>query len=352
MRTPTSPLAPITLVLLFACNAQDTCIHSGTETLAFPIYGGSRKGGNSGLGSGHVRAVVSLLEPLSQRFVCTGILINRDAAVTAAHCNATAGSEVRVSGGRNGTTHVVNKVERFIGADVSLLHLTEAVEGDLEFFSLAGPASGVTLVGRSADVAGRGLNGSTAWTGDLLFIESIIEKVDENAIRVRGAVEGTGACFGDSGGPLLDRDSLGQVRWLGLLSKGSASCVGTDTFVPSWSIVEWLQELNIEIGRPLNSCAGVGDVGFCTNGEVVSCDHGRAVSEHCDEGKVCTWNLAKGSYGCVPRAMDPCAGENELGSCSGSILRRCVKGVRTESNCEACNLSCERMAIIGSFACQ
>lgn len=284
--------------------------------------------------------------------MCTGVLVNRETLVTAAHCGAVIGSVVNVVGDGKSIGRIASGIERHPELDLVLLHLNKRVAQSVSFFAMLEAAGSEGLVGRSADIAGRGLDGTSPKAGDLLFASVLIEKADDNIILVRGNIDGTGACFGDSGGPLLDRDSLGRVRLLGLLYEGSTTCTGVDSFVPASSIAKWLQELNVPFEQPSKSCAGLSAGGFCANEEAVTCDEGNVKAERCAEDEVCTWNFPKRSQGCVARSEDPCAGQTEGGSCSGKILTRCVMGVRTSTDCGACSLSCERLGKTAAFACQ
>jgi hypothetical protein len=72
------------------------------------------------------------------------------------------------------------------------------------------------------------------------FAVEEVTHVDDTSISVAG--DRSGACLGDSGGPLLTRDSSGRVVALGILSQGSRDCMGTDTYVRLSSVREWLDE--------------------------------------------------------------------------------------------------------------
>jgi secreted trypsin-like serine protease len=49
----------------------------------------------------------------------------------------------------------------------------------------------------------------------------------------------TGACVGDSGGPLLGKTMDGRIEVLGLLEAGSASCTGEDFYTRLDRLKSW-----------------------------------------------------------------------------------------------------------------
>ncbi len=65
-----------------------------------------------------------------------------------------------------------------------------------------------------------------------------VTSVEESFIITDGAGV-SGACNGDSGGPLLTRDASGELQLAGVLSGGSASCTGVDEYVRADAIADW-----------------------------------------------------------------------------------------------------------------
>jgi secreted trypsin-like serine protease len=54
----------------------------------------------------------------------------------------------------------------------------------------------------------------------------------------------TGACAGDSGGPLLVADSSGQARVAGVLDRGSADCLGLDLYTRIDALADWIERVS------------------------------------------------------------------------------------------------------------
>ena len=77
---------------------------------------------------------------------------------------------------------------------------------------------------------------------------SLIER-EGSVLSVVG--EESGACLGDSGGPLLDAEGL----LVGILTRGAANCVGRDEYEEIAAVQQWLDSLSPSPrGRPGPLC--------------------------------------------------------------------------------------------------
>jgi Trypsin len=77
--------------------------------------------------------------------------------------------------------------------------------------------------------------------GQLHFVVETLSELNDEWLEVAG--DGTtGACVGDSGGPLLFADADGAPRVGGVLSRGSASCVGIDRYTRASALWRWLSD--------------------------------------------------------------------------------------------------------------
>lgn len=90
--------------------------------------------------------------------------------------------------------------------------------------------------GESAFIAGYGLTEANTRESLRRLSAQVIE-VNGDEITVQGT--GGGACVGDSGGPLFTIRESGEAMLLGVLSKGSASCLGRDVYVDASGVREW-----------------------------------------------------------------------------------------------------------------
>jgi hypothetical protein len=95
------------------------------------------------------------------------------------------------------------------------------------------------LVDQQAQLAGFGLTEDDT-IGLRLFTDEVVIDDDGELITVDGEGQ-RGACLGDSGGPLLIRDGAGNVRVVGVLSHGSASCLNIDRYVLLYQVRDWLE---------------------------------------------------------------------------------------------------------------
>jgi hypothetical protein len=78
------------------------------------------------------------------------------------------------------------------------------------------------------------------------FLPARVTSIDDDHLRA-SAGDDRGACIGDSGGPLLDIDAEGAPQLVGVLSKGSPTCVGFDDFVRIDRAFTWV---SANIGEP------------------------------------------------------------------------------------------------------
>lgn len=172
--------------------------------------------------------------------LCTGVHLTARLVLTAAHC---------LSGAR---TLVHNELAEKRAAHPSL---------DLGLFLLSAGSCQAQLreglrlsrvqpsLGQDVLLAGFGLT-EDGTLGTLLAVEQTVTFIDDTYIRVDGKGE-SGACSGDSGGPLLWGES--EPRVIGILSTGEASCRGLDQYVLVDPSEEWIKtqaakwEIDIEL---------------------------------------------------------------------------------------------------------
>jgi hypothetical protein len=106
-------------------------------------------------------------------------------------------------------------------------------------------------VGVDVELAGYGVSESRG-AGSLAFVVEAITRVEESHLVVDGRGT-TGACAGDSGGPLLGTTAEGDVRVLGVLDHGDASCTNEDFYTRADRWVTW-EPLARLLAVPGNTC--------------------------------------------------------------------------------------------------
>lgn len=98
----------------------------------------------------------------------------------------------------------------------------------------------------------------------------------------------SGACSGDSGGPLLARDEHGRVRVVGLLDAGHASCVEDDRYTRTDVLASWW------------TFEGAGSLPVCEGDVVIQCANGEQTRVDCSPcGRVCADWTPTGAANCI-----------------------------------------------------
>lgn len=166
---------------------------------------------------------------------CSGVLVAERSVLTAQHClQGVTPREIRVvfgpSAGSSTFETASHIVSEFAEEDVTLLELVECPGDSIEVSPLP-PARSLPngfAFGSAVQIAGFGLD-AAGQTGRRAFLTQKVESILHDEIVVGDGGQG-GACFGDSGGPLLIRGDNHQVRTLGILGSGSLNCSGRDAY--------------------------------------------------------------------------------------------------------------------------
>lgn len=280
---------------------------------AQPLFNGSSAETYLGLAPSEIQAIVEVVEGgRPDGALCTGAFVAPEWVVTARHCLQIPSAEVVVHDGESGRTVELPIADR-IGhptEDLALLRLDMGWSSTdvpplepLEPLGLA-DAEGPTLaVGDSVEIAGYGLTESGTDRALGFLAEPIVE-LDERIFTVSGN-GASGACVGDSGGPLLVRGEGGRVVIAGVLSSGSASCRKDDHYVRVDALRDWIQEIAGTYVTQRPSCGTIATAGRCLYGQALWCEAGELSAERCAGGQRCGWDRAASGYRCVDSDAEP-----------------------------------------------
>jgi hypothetical protein len=340
---------------LAACSSPhaDSCPEA-TAALRQPIRGGSSQASYLALSPADQAAIVSLEAEVGfgRAQLCSGVLVGPDVVLTARHC---------LEGVELSTLHVrfgvslnfrragVSAESPHPDLDLTLLRLTaeEVSSGTRDGPSplpLASPM-GSSMAGRRVTLAGYG-EAESGSGGELMFAVGTVRGVNDTVISTEG-LGASGACEGDSGGPLLAREAGGIVV-LGLLTSGSPSCTGVDHFVRTDKLSAWLEAEGVK-PPTASSCGAIGFEGRCFDGTAVWCEESRLASEVCLPGEGCGWDATRRAFRCLPVGTG-CTGADQFGACQGDVATYCGPGALNDSECGPCQ-RCAFDPITGRAGC-
>lgn len=219
-------------------DAENDCSIRDSEQA---LFGGSTDGG-----AGTERdAVVALLSDDANaraQELCSGVRIAPALVLTAKHCAAKLGS------GRVWFGPSLEDAD--FSVDIREFLIDEDEDRDLAVAVLADSSRPVPYISPAFDLeplessvatlAGYGLD-EDGNIGARRFVQEPVVEMDDERLVVDGT-GGSGACLGDSGGPLLMTGSRGEYV-VGILSVGSASCTKIDVYQRLTPVQGWLQSI-------------------------------------------------------------------------------------------------------------
>lgn len=208
--------------------------------------------------------------------------------------------------------------------------------------------------GSLVQTAGYGLSADGV-LGARAFLVEELRAVDEREMAVDAASLG-GACFGDSGGPLLLRDDEGIARTFGILAFGSNDCFGRDHYTRVGdAVAAWLHEITGVDPRASAMPDAAGEVlgveGRCFGEQAIWSEAGTIQSRVCAPPQACGWSGHARGFRCVEAKRDPCQGVSDVGSCIDETATQCVQGRLEKNPCAACGFACARSPRSGAPIC-
>jgi hypothetical protein len=207
--------------------------------------------------------------------------------------------------------------------------------------------------GVAVELAGYGLREDQQADELRFLVESITSSTPEN-ITVSGFGR-SGACEGDSGGPLLMRSESGELIVVATLSRGSVLCTQTDIYsrVDPSEVHAWIESVTADAGAPPPDatgydCGSISEQGRCLYGSALWCDDGLLAAEACAPN-TCGWSASAEAFRCVAPSA-PCAGVDAIGECRDNNALRCINARLERAICDACS-PCRVDARTGVPAC-
>jgi hypothetical protein len=348
------PSTSVFIALIASCSPAPDPGATCPSELDQPLLNASTDERYLGVGESQRRALVEIFEDDEPETTCSGVLVAPNWILTAAHCDQIAPATVRLSKGVGAPSAQVPVVERKLHQDVDLALFrvdfaiaVVGVEAPLpETGSSAFDASslGITPIGLpntqaaldegdSVELAGYGVR-EDGGANELRFLTESISAADQKTLTVSG-FGASGACDGDSGGPLLMRASDGSLVVVGILSSGSATCLHDDDYVrtDTPSTRAWLASFVDRGADTSRECGSISHEGRCLYGNAVWCDSGSLVSESCGSTQPCGWDASSSGFRCVD-ARAPCSGVDSLGVCRENRALRCDRGQLQQQDCE------------------
>jgi hypothetical protein len=322
---------------------------------AQPLVNGAVRESYLGLPLSQIHAIVEVVDPTRpDGSLCSAALVAPEWVVTARHCLQIPSPAVVVQGLGQGPLAVlaVLGTAAHPNADVALLRVdTSAADAGLSGIvpiAAGGSSLPPLAAGDVVEMAGYGLTEDRTARA-LRFLAESITSLDTESIHVSG-FGANGACEGDSGGPLLVRAQDGTAFVIGVLSSGSATCVGDDTYTRLDGIRDWIESVIGPHAVAPRDCGTITAQGRCLYGSALWCSASELAAEACAAGEGCGWNRAQAAFRCVDRSADPCDGVDAIGACKGGNALSCESGVLRRQACVPCQ-ACRIDGKTGSPMC-
>jgi hypothetical protein len=290
--------------------------------------------------------------------ICSGVLIAQGVVLTAKHCAhafdpVAISVHVELGGDSEPLVSPASIIAAHEDLDLLLLSMDDAPSDPslVATLPLAQGEPASLREGSLVQVAGFGRDADGV-LGRRGFLIAELLLVEERELLVSAGGLG-GACFGDSGGPMVVRADDGTARTVGILSSGAPNCFGEDSFTRVDVAAEWIAtSAAVEVMEPsAGSHAALGSKGRCFSELSVWVEDESIQAELCEASAPCGWSDEERGFRCVPTEQDGCGGFDDLGACENGAAVTCVDGTAARNPCGTCGFSCARSPATGRAIC-
>lgn len=279
---------------------------------------------------------------------CSGTLIAPNWVLTASHCEIGTSDQFCIGPdpADPSTCFPVVAAENHPDRDITLVDLGEDVTGTVPEvipIPIMTELMDASWLGTMAEAAGYGKQEEEGVYGEREFVAEPIASLDTEYLTIDGQGN-SGACAGDSGGPVMVFASDETVRVAGELYAGDTDCEGLDNYTRVDTSVEWIEGRTgaTVVSEGPYPCGASTTEGRCMVGGAVAmwCGDGSNIEiETCSGDTACGWDAAAEGFRCIA-GEDPCGGVDEFGTCADGIARWCEDGVPKFRDCPSCEEVC------------
>lgn len=321
-------------------------VFSKDSVIKAPLFYGHPNPGFLAFGHEQQKAIGYLeihTELVEEPALCTATLIADKWVLTIFHCLQGESLHFCVKDEKDGRAFAFNPIRTVLHPELDLVLLEldrdPADETEVKPIPVITEPVGHQWIGQRVQASGFGLTEYYDVGRRLYVVEEVID-VRETVLTIDGA-GGSGACVGDSGGPLLARVKDGSVRVLGALSEGSESCLDIDQYTRVDIALDWIESYTGQTRVEPALCGALDERGRCFQNRALWCASGTLQNKVCtDRAQSCGWSIRDAGFRCIDARRDPCEGVDEFGECRQNSVHYCEDGVLKTIGCEEDNERC------------